>query len=358
MKKYIFVLAFMLVLVNPAYAQIASISQGDQSTPSSGNLTDGFDTWSMFVGNGYTANTTGAVITTAYDAFGNPSGEFRVDILSSPDGIETSGAFVTNYGDCTYFNSASGGVHTQGFSEVAVLFQNNNSGDPESRDACEIWPDRYYDIVITIHRDPSVFNSFVYYGSPVNDRPSWTIVNTVDGASGSVSPIYIPQFALEVNGFTISPASSTSAFDIIGAQQFCNAAFASSSGIGASIANGFCIVAGFLFIPSSSAITSFLIQKDQLLTHIPFSWINQSRMILEGYTASSTANFINLTLPFGTSTEALGLTSLTVVSTSTLSHYLPDSTRNAAKALIAVFFYLLAASFIYRDVQRIWHKQV
>jgi len=143
---------------------------------------------------------------------------------------------------------------------------------------------------------------------------------------------------------------------------YCYQNFASSTGfmdsVGLSISQGICNVGVFLFIPSSASIMGWNSNLNSLSSRAPFRWIGQMRTSLEGLTASSTDNYINLTLNFGTTTAILGFTQLTVISSTTLSKYYPDSIRTSTRNLIGIVFILLGVSFIYRDLQRVWHKQV
>jgi len=125
-----------------------------------------------------------------------------------------------------------------------------------------------------------------------------------------------------------------------------------------SFANGLCHAGVFLFVPSQEVTNGFLTQKNILVEQkFPFSWITDLRSQLEGLSASSTENFFNLTINFGSTTQMFGFTELTVISTSTMNTYLSTSTRNAIKNLLATMFYLAAIYFIYRQIQGVWHKQ-
>lgn len=158
-----------------------------------------------------------------------------------------------------------------------------------------------------------------------------------------------------IPGFTDVGIATTSQ------QIYCAANFATSSGlldnIGQSFALGICNVGVFLFIPSQGSVNTFFTHMNTLQTgKFPFTWITQTRGILEGFTASSSGNYINLSLNFGTTTSVLGLSTVEIISTTTLSKYLSDSTRNAIKLLISALFFLLAIAYIYRDIQSMWNQ--
>lgn len=125
------------------------------------------------------------------------------------------------------------------------------------------------------------------------------------------------------------------------------------------VETGICNVLTFLFVPSDASLSAFLENKNVLVeTRFPFSWLTDMREIFNEITATTTENFINLSLDFGTTTEILGFNDLEVISTSTISKYLSTETRTSLKTLLATVFYLLAAGFLYRSVQGFWHKQV
>jgi len=160
-----------------------------------------------------------------------------------------------------------------------------------------------------------------------------------------------------ITGFTDVGISTTSQ------QIWCNQNFSTTTGLldnlGQSISLGICNVGVFLFVPNTSAISQFTTGWTTLTTsNFPFSWITNLRDILDAYVATSTENFPSLTIAFGTSTSILGMTSLEVISTSTIGTYLSDSTRESIQLLLATIFYLLAASFVYRNLQNVWHKRV
>lgn len=137
---------------------------------------------------------------------------------------------------------------------------------------------------------------------------------------------------------------------------------ATSSGFLSGLANdfsyGICYSVSFLLVPNQTSINNFSSINSQLNQKFPISWISNIRTILETGAASSTDNFINLDINFGTTTQKIGVGNLVVISTSTLSQYLSDSTRNSFKLLLTTIFWLTATAFIYRDLQKIWNKNI
>jgi len=181
----------------------------------------------------------------------------------------------------------------------------------------------------------------------------------------STTAIYFNLFsgsAPPLTGYVL-PETTLSAFASSTVATLCDSNFATSTGfldsVGSSISNGLCRVGAFLFVPNVSTINQFQQSWSTLTTtSFPFSWITDTRTILEGYVATTSEAFPSISIDFGSSTESLGFTTLDVISTSTISYYLPDSTRTLIKTLLASMFYLLAIGYIYRDLQSIWNKQV
>lgn len=190
---------------------------------------------------------------------------------------------------------------------------------------------------------------FYLRGAPTNTT-GWIVTPGGQGASN----VAVPQFAIAADNFQISPTASSSGFFLSGAQAFCNDQFSSSTGIGASITNGLCQVVGYLFIPTPLSVQSFQDIPLSLESTPPISWFTEIKNTITSEEASTTDNFINLTLNFGTSTAILGFNDLTVISTDTIARYLPDSTRVDLRNLIAVTFYLLTASLIYFQIKNLW----
>jgi len=188
-----------------------------------------------------------------------------------------------------------------------------------------------------------------YYGSP-NNYKAWTT-----SGYGTTTAVYLPYFALVTNGFQIfTPSSDSSGIFFSGAASYCDSAFASSTGISSYIGGGLCLALGYLFIPTPASVQSFQNIPSDIAATPPLSWFGELVNIFESGTASTTTAFPALAFNLGTTTSALGVTNIVVLSTSTLSTYMPDSTRLAFKYLIAIVFYLAAASAIYSQLKRTW----
>jgi len=119
--------------------------------------------------------------------------------------------------------------------------------------------------------------------------------------------------------------------------------------------NGMCKVAVFLFIPSSDSLNNFSLLSSNLQGKIPFSYVYGLQSIFSGLTASSTANLTSLSIAFPDigSTTPLGAilpASLTVLSTSTIGTYLPESVRLNVLSFQRIFLWMGFILLIYRRV--------
>jgi len=169
----------------------------------------------------------------------------------------------------------------------------------------------------------------------------------VDGGAESV-PV-----APGIPGFTnIGIASSSQ-------QIYCNSSFSTSSGflssIASDVANGLCNVTVFLFVPPQSSLSQFQLLASTTQSRIPFSYAYQLYTDFSGLSASSTANLPTWTLSFVgfASSSVLGPIlpdHLTFFSTSTISTYLPDSTRLAMLFIERMGIWVGLVFYFYRKV--------
>lgn len=162
-----------------------------------------------------------------------------------------------------------------------------------------------------------------------------------------------------VSGYTDVGISTTSQ------QVYCYQNFASTTGfldsLGASVSQGVCNVAVFLFVPSSIAIANWQNLGSSTKSRIPFSYMYEAAAAYSTLTASSSNNFINVSLDMSSwaSSSLVTLPSQWVVlSTSTVSQYYPDPIRITFRALMATALYLGLALWLYRKGQRALHKPV
>jgi len=311
------------------------------------------------IGTGYNGTTTLAFMKYTFDK--HSSYNYGVGDLTLLEYSDSSYSINTN--TCTWNNQYNSGANPDfpnGQDSVTLTNTHYVQLEPInlSFTDCHMDPSRYYKVRITFVANGSDTDNLVYYGTD-NPNITWTVTKTA-GPADFEHPNFFPMFALTGNGFQITPTSGpeSTGYDLSGAQAYCNSAFASSTGIGATIGNGLCVSLGYLFIPAEGSFTQFQQIPESINGRFPFSWIGNMRTILEGANASSSDNFINLGINFGTTTQKLGFTSLTIISTSTLDKYFPSTMRTAAKTLIATALYLGLAYAIYRQLHGIWNKQV
>lgn len=209
------------------------------------------------------------------------------------------------------------------------------------------------------------------YITPLTGGTSANCYNNITSGNGGMYGIeysegaglsaYIDNILVSGDRSYIDFSTTTAPFSSTNLDEFCGE-IATSTGfldsIGSSFSNGICRTFAYFFIPNTQAVLEFQGISSQITSKFPFAWAADIQEIYREQVATTTSNFINLTIPFGTSTQIFGFQNLTVISTSTMSQYLPESVRLSIKTLIAALFYLLAAAFIYRSIQHIWHKQV
>jgi len=137
-------------------------------------------------------------------------------------------------------------------------------------------------------------------------------------------------------------------------QLYCDNLYTTSS-IGGSIANGMCTVLAFLFIPDQETLNSFSTLQNTLAQKIPFSYGYDLQAIFQGLTASTSNNLSDIIIDFPqpASTSPLGSIiplSITVLSTSTIGTYLPESVRQTFLGFQRVALWLSLAYLIYRRI--------
>jgi len=205
-------------------------------------------------------------------------------------------------------------------------------------------PTKYYEIQLSVNR------AWQPYGSSVNTSSyEW-----VGGAHGDLA---MPYFAIVKDNFQITPDSESTGLSLSGAQDFCNDAFASSTGIGATIANGLCVGLGFLFIPSSGSISQYADLSTGLSQVIPFSYGYDVASIFGGLEASTTQNFptysIGLSAIDFSSSTAMGPifpSTLEFLSTTTINQFLPAGMHDLLYNLMIFIIWVEVAFVLYHKV--------
>jgi len=343
--KILAVIGFLFLGSPFAFAQTGHfvlLSQGNLASTTSyytGDLV-----WSVRLGNGWNGTTTGA--------FGSAS--FHKN-LGTDDNI-----IITLVGFTNSSYSVSTELCRYGSSGIATGFYSATSSNPfvqlafeaeSPSGACVMKPYLYYEI--DLDEGFSTFGGSSpgsVAGAQTYVPPTGWTVNT------QPYPPFFPYFSIVANGFQITPTASSSGLFLSGAQEYCNNEFGSSTSFGSYIGQGLCIGLGYLFIPTAQSVQDFQNIPAVIGATPPLSWFGQIRTILSNAEASSTDNFINLSINFGTTTAVLGISTLDVISTTTMSRYLPEDTRASIKLLIGASFFLLAGALIYTQVRGLWNS--
>lgn len=344
MKKTAWRCAFSLaVFFLPFFASAQSgptiiLSQGQLDATSTQH--SGVDTAQFVaqVGNGWSGNASSTVVAAKINGINVGTGQMvRVDIDAY-----ASSTYTTSVATCTYDSTGLTGNY-DGFIQLSHLFQNINNG-------CTFDPSLFYTVTVLYH-DAGWSHIGQYYGSLTNSKGwNWS---TTGGPAG-----FYAMFDVLGTSWALIPTTTSSGVFFSGAVDTCNGLFASSTGIGATIGNGLCIAAGFLFIPNSQSVQSFFDIPQTLAQTFPFSWGVQARGILQNETASSTGDtFLNLHVSVGATTSSFYIADVPLISTSSLAGYAGwDNVRLTLRNILAVSFYLLALYAIYETIAKIWYK--
>lgn len=342
------VMMWAVFLVPSAHAQsnIAVFSQGVLASTTS-YLTSGA-TWAVNIGNGYTGTTTGAFVAMSVHTASSPGQGIRV-ILA---GYSDSG-YTTNVANCAYTAQDITGPYTASATSTNPFTQLTHV--QSGLDQCSLNPNLYYKILVNYQ----LFGTGEYASFAGNanwiPRTGWSI----DYSSGqSPFPPFFPQFAIVSNGFQITPTASSSGIFFSGAVDYCNSAFASSTGIGATIGNGLCIATGFLFVPTAASIQQFQDFSTALQNVIPFSYYYDVSTIFTDSSASSTQNMVaysaNLSVLDAASSTGFGpilpTSPFDFFSSTTISHYLPVGMHDFLYTLMQTAIWVEVLFLLYRRI--------
>jgi len=199
------------------------------------------------------------------------------------------------------------------------------------------------------------------YGGLVTSDPSRNVGTA--GLQGSTAFENRPYFILyseEINPDAYRPQYSPIAvapnFASTSIAVACNQTGAGFFGsVAADFANGICTAGVFLFVPSTNTLTQWSDVVTTAQTKIPFSYISGLQAIFSGLTASSTANLAGATLAFpqvGSSTPIGSLVpaNITLLSTSTIGAYMPETVRQGFLGLQRVALWVGLAFLFYRRI--------
>jgi len=117
----------------------------------------------------------------------------------------------------------------------------------------------------------------------------------------------------------------------------------------------------WIFAPDPASLTQFQeLASTTLPTKFPVSWYYEIEGVYSSFSASTSPNMISVTIPlahlFTATSTPFGafIPDVTILSTSTISKYLPDTQRNLLLALETAAVWVLFGMYVYRDVQHRW----
>lgn len=301
----------------------------------------------FYIGSGYSGSTTGAFLGGTYNKISNADNA----IINLEPYTDSSYATPVGTTVCGFKNTSApiGTTDVNGFVQLSDVVQTNGG--------CTLQPQYYYRVVVDYSNFSGIFWSNIF-GTNNIQNSSWTIVIGTSTAA-EVTPTFTGvYFALVGNGFQITPDTNSSGVYLSGAQEFCNNQFGSSTSIGSTIANGLCVVFGYLFIPTQQSISQYSGLGDDLSQKAPVSYVTGLAPAWESLSASSTLNVPTYAagyhdLGIGSST-ALGniLPNFDALSSTTIQKDAPSGTFATLRALLAVAIVVTFGVDIFFSIKR------
>jgi len=292
--------------------------------------------WEIQLGSGLNGTSTEAFMTAsaAYSAARSP---FQIIVFGN-----TTSAYTHDAGECIFQGPSQTSFSASGFTQL-----NPDGCFPGGSFAFN--PSLFYDIDIAVSAETATTTDPIIYGVEPALHPT-----TLNG----VTTNFEPQFAITGDGFQITPTASSSGVFLSGAQDFCNTAFASTTGIGATIGNGFCVAFGYLFIPTPLSLQQFQDFALSLQNKIPFAYYYDVENIFTGSNASGTQNMVSYSanlsaLDFASSTglgPILPTTPFSFLSSSTIGAYLPAGMHDLLYNLMIAGIWVEVLFLLYRKV--------
>jgi len=302
--------------------------QQDQIATTSCN---GGDCLRVNIGNNWVGTSTGAFITASTTTL-YTSTQVRLDLQAYPNS-----SYTGIVADCIYERTVPTTPGRNKF-ELSKIYEVSNG--------CTFDPTLYYQVVIF---NPNGSTKTQFWGSNINLH-GWQVIDEQSIGIGG----WIPEFDIVGNGFQINPTTADSGIYLSGAKGFCNDAFASSTGIGSTISNGFCIALGYLFVPTPDSINQFGDLGLQLQGRIPFSYFYDIQNSFNSQTASSSSmQSLSISLPDISSSTPLGSlypTNIGILSTTTIDKYLPNNIRVSMLFLASAAIWVSVGFMLYRRI--------
>jgi len=338
-------------LVPNAFAQSSFLLSGQGVLSTSGSALVGSSAnqgqWIYRIGTNLSGDSTGAFVAVDMTTLRTNGQWLFVTLVGY-----TNSSYSTATTSCMY---STQDLAIDIYTASEPTFLTHYSGADTGVSPCSLKPDLYYEIQVLMQNayggvtgDYIDSSGLTFYGSSATTTNLYS--NSFNNASTTVISAY---YALVGDNFQITPDSADSGILLSGAVSYCNGVLASTTGIGASIANGFCIALGFLFVPTPDSLQQFSAFADVLKQKIPFSYAYGVYDSFNGLTASSTENLESFSITglgnFASSSPYSTVipSSIDIISTTTISKYYPDPVRNSMLFLAscAIWFVLILAIY-------------
>jgi len=275
-----------------------------------------------------------------------------------------------------YFKAENLSSTNGGF--VAVTAQNVSRPGMSSTDlyapfsANSSW--QYMDVQWTVNSDGNTIYESELNGNPFDPQSDWTVVDTGGAFQGynkislaNVSSTGVILYFDSLSAFGGTQGYFTSgdlqnqsyAFQASTTIQYCDSLYSTStsflSELGSTLSQSACQVGAFLFVPSPSSLSNFQGLLLTSRTKIPFSYFYGFSTVYGGVTASTSSNLPSfaIDLPDFGSTTPLGdviPTHIDFFSTTTISKYYPDATRETFLTLGTWAIWAGLMIYLYRRV--------
>lgn len=365
MSRYITKLAIGTVMMVgslmafPVYAQtppgsfvFVQQSQADVATSTFPNPGGGgvFEAgYTVRLGSGYVGTSTLAFVTGQFVTSSSPA---RYPVALIVEQFDDAAYSVNPVALCQFNASLSNGTFPGASPAFIQLNPNGCSG-------ALLQSNKYYAVDIYFESQPGVVDWTNYYGTYNSPYVTYFIGST------TISN-FTPQFALTGDGFYITPTASSTGLLLSGAQAFCDAQFGSSTngafGIGSDIANAFCQVGGYLFVPTPASLQQFQQLEPTMALKAPFSFVFGTVSTWDSLTASTTLSVPEYSIDLAStgigSTTALGNilpNQMDLLSSSTINKYLPAGVHDTLYNLAEIAIALIAVAGMYEEGKRLIH---
>jgi len=272
------------------------------------------------------------------------SGEFMPGVTWSgtaiSNGYQYAGTATTTYPGIEYwilYGTGAGSSCTANdlYSNSSSLSYVNGTAATMIRDVNGFFvpSNQGFDLLFTVCSDATCTVS----GSPSGVGPDWSAVALAPPYSAAAAAI----------------ATTSALWDSV--------TFASSTiscATGNVFSDALCSAATFLFVPNPQIVNGYVaLASSTLPTRFPFSFFYGFVAVYQGLSASSTANLATVSINFASVDPATStpfgniLPNVTVLSSSTITQYMPSGFLSLLLTIEAAAIWLLAALFLFYDIR-------